>query len=780
MKKLLKILAAIVAIVAIAAFLFVQTNKPVYNGKLQLNNLEHEVDIYFDEVGVPHIYAQNQHDAYTALGYLHAQDRLWQMELMRRISAGRLSEIFGADLLATDKLFLGMGIKDAMQREVVALDTNSDYYKNAVAYLNGINQYIENGATPLEFRLVGVEKEKYTLQDIYNVYGYMAFSFAIAHKTDPLFTSLHQQLGDEYMRDFEIMTEPGRTNILNHNPNKPRHTDSISVAINKIMESLPVSSFIGSNSWVLGAEKTKNNAVIFENDPHIGYSQPAVWYQSHLVTPDYEIYGFNLALTPFPLLGHNRHYAYGLTMFENDDIDFFTEPKKQISGKRTETIKVKGEPDVVFTVRSGKYGPVLNDFLEGVDSTKIITMDWIFTKRNNALLELSHAISHANNLDEFKQGASKLNAPGLNMMYGDADGNIAWLASGKLYLRKNNPNTKLLLDGSDPDSDSLRYLDFSENPKAVNPPWHYVYSANNQPDTIAGVLYPGYYLPEDRAKRIVTLIEAKNDFTKADVMKMTMDVTSSVVPDNCKNIVANVNKDALNEKEQQALAVLENWNGSYNADAVAPVVYFKFVYQMLKHAYADEIGGEQFAALLKTHFYKRQIARQIQNENSIWWDNINTPDKTENRSDIFTAALQQTVTDLSAQLGADMTQWTWNRVAKAIHKHTFDKIGALRNYFNVGPFVTDGANEVINNQIFRLDSTGVYEIFAGPSTRRVVDFSDVENSVAIIPTGQSGNVFSKHYSNQAQKYLNGEFVKMKLNKAEIEQSDDKLVLKPKK
>ncbi|MCK5639027.1 MAG: penicillin acylase family protein, partial [Flavobacteriaceae bacterium] len=193
---------------------------------------------------------------------------------------------------------------------------------------------------------------------------------------------------------------------------------------------------------------------------------------------------------------------------------------------------------------------------------------------------------------------------------------------------------------------------------------------------------------------------------------------------------------------------------------------------------ADEMGEENFKQFLKTHVYKRQIAKQIKSRKSIWWDDINTKQVKENRDEIFTRSLHETVTALEEQFGDDIKNWTWNKAITVTHKHAFDKVPSLKSFFNVGPFVTNGSNEVLNNQIFAINNNGIYEVTAGPSTRRIIDFSDIENSITVIPTGQSGNVFSKHYKDQAKKYLNGEFVKMMLNKEEIQKSKDKLVIEP--
>ena len=789
-KKILKITVVVLLLLALGAWLFVKSLYPTYDGELDLANISDKVTVHFDEIGVPHINAQNQQDAYTTLGYVHAQDRLWQMELIRRIAAGRLAEVFGKDLVRNDKFFSGLGIEEASKKTIENLDKNSEAYKLTQAYLNGINQFIEEGATPLEFYLVGIDKEKYTIKDVYNVFGYMAFSFAVAHKTDPMLTEVKEKLGDAYFNelinaDFENLT-------LIKNEKNAELKAEFSAAVNTIIDKLPMPLFIGSNSWVLAPEKTKNGKVIFANDPHIGFSQPSVWYQSHIKTPDFEIYGFNLALTPFPLLGHNKNYAYGLTMFENDDVDFYYEQNnpnnpmeyKTPTGYETyklidKTIKVKNGVDTTFQVKVSKHGPIMNGLIDFIDDERPIAMQWIYTKLNNQLLEVGYDISHATSLSEFKEGAKKLHAPGLNIMYGDAKNNIAWFASGKLYKYRDSLYTKTILDGASGKDEIVEYLDFEENPQAINPSWNYVYSANNQPDSIAGILYPGYYLSEDRARRIVNLLEPKNDWTKDDVAKMLYDVTSPTAQDVSENFANILGNADFSPSEKKAIHLLKNWKGNYNKNEVGPVIYNRMVYEFQKNTFEDEMGNA-YNQFVNTPLIEKVLPVQVARKNSVWWDDVSTSEKVETKEDIVRKSFKNTFDFLKYQLGENVEDWKWNRVASVEYEHPIGKGGAaLRSLFNVGLFRTRGGDQVINNQIYNIDSTGVYKIIAGPSTRRVVDFSDVENSLAILPTGQSGNVFSEHYKDQAQKYLDGEFIKMEINQSEIEKSANKLVFLPK-
>jgi len=785
LKSILKYTISLLLLGLLGGWIFTYWQSPKYDGEISLK-VEDEVSVYFDAYGVPHIYAQTEEDAYTTLGYVHAQDRLWQMELIRRIGPGRLSEIFGKDLIETDVLFKTLGIEENTEQVLETIHKESKFYKLAEAYLKGINQFIEVGKTPIEYTLVGVAKEKYTIKDILNVYGYMAFSFANAHKTDPLLTEIKEKLGIKYLLELNIPIYED-TSLLETEKGEIIE-GSMTVAINQIINHLPISPFIGSNSWVVSGSKTKSGKVLFANDPHIGFSQPSVWYQAHIKTPDYEMYGYNLALTPFPLLGHNRDYAYGLTMFENDDVEFYYEEqhpnrdqykteKGYVDYKKVQkTLKIKDKRDSVFQVKVTRHGPIINSALKS-KSEKPISISWLYTKKENKLLEMSYQLAHSKSLKEFRQGTRLLHAPGLNIMYGDAKNNIAWFAAGSLYNYRDSLNTKLFLNGSSGKDEVVSFVNFNDNPQSINPLKGYVYSANNKPDSVNGKFYPGYYLPEDRGKRIENLLDKGFNLTIDDFKNMILDVTSPVAPRIVSDLSSSLHNGVLNKRQQQALDTLKRWNGDFSKNKIAPTIYNRFIFEFLKNTFEDELGEENFETFIDTHLMKKMIAVQAAKDTSIWWDNLTTRG-VEDKKDVVTKSFKNTIKFLSNQLGDDILSWRYSRVLSLEHPHPLGKIEFLRSTFNVGPYKTDGGNEVVNNQLFKLNSKGYYKITAGPSTRRVIDFSDIENSYTILPTGQSGNVFSSHYNDQAKMYVEGEFVKMLLNGEEIKKSKNVLIVKP--
>jgi len=789
-KKVLLVFFFIVVALLIVVVIFSFYQKPKYEGELQLQKIQEKTTVYFDDFGVPHIYANSAKDVMVALGYVHAQDRLWQMELIRRIVPGRLSELFGSVALKNDMFFVGLGIEEASHKAIVKLDKNSPGYQLTMAYLDGINQYIEKGVTPIEFQLLGVKKKKFTIEDVYNIYGYMSFSFAMAQKTDPLLTDIRNKYGMNYLKDFGIDGSFNTTQIKIAKT-KPQEYAAIAKSIASLFDESPVAPFVGSNSWVIAPPKAKNKKVIFANDPHIGFSQPGTWYEAHLVAPGFELYGCYLAGTPFPLLGHNRKYAYGLTMFENDDVDFYQEENnpgdnnqyKSRNGFqdyeiRKKIIKVKDSADVILNIKISQHGPIMNDLLSGLNSKKPVAMSWIYTQQPIRILDAVYGISHSRNIDDFQKKVALIVAPGLNVMYGDAKGNVGWWATGKLYKHNKGVNTNFILDGTSGKDDITEYLDFSKNPSAVNPDWSYVYSANNQPEAIDGFLYPGYYLPEDRAKRIAQLLDSKSNWDAKSVSEMMVDNTSIVAPEVVKKMILYVNYHSLSQTGKEAIAILKSWNGSNNLNDVAPTIYNKWIYLYLKNTFQDELGTDGFKQFLGTHSMKQMVARQISSKNSPWWDNITTKNKIETRSQIIALSFKQAVEALEKQSGYSVSNWKWGKVHTVEYQHPLGKLAVLRPFFNVGTFEVAGSNEVINNQFFNFTEDGNYNIKGGPSSRRIIDFSDIENSWGILPTGQSGNPFSTHYDDQSELYNTGKFRKMKLNKEEIIRTSTKLVFDP--
>ena len=285
-------------------------------------------------------------------------------------------------------------------------------------------------------------------------------------------------------------------------------------------------------------------------------------------------------------------------------------------------------------------------------------MWWIFTEKKNEVMQALHGMAHATNIDEFQSTLPKIHAPGLNIMYGDAEGNVAWWASAQLYKNANKASTKMIMTDSTDLNAPERFLEFSENPQAINPPWKYVYSANNQPDSIAEVQYPGYYLPENRAIRIVDLLDVKNDWTKEEVSTMTTDVTSTVNPIVLSNLIPLIEREQLTETQLTALGILETWQGEYTLGNVAPLLYHRWMYLFLKHTFKDELAEEMFKQLLDTHMLKRMIAPMASKTESVWWDDIRTQEIKESKQQIVNKAYIEAIASIEKDFGSEIGSWT--------------------------------------------------------------------------------------------------------------------------
>ncbi len=789
-KRILLGVLLLFLLISAVGYIYLQTTKPTYSGELMLTGLKETVDVLYDDFGVPHIYAQNEEDAYFALGYIHAQDRLFQMEMIRRASSGRLSEILGPSLLKTDKLFRTLGI-NKFAREHAEKFLNADtaaFQRSALAYQRGINQFIKTGETPLEFSIIGIPKEEFKPEDIYLAIGFMSFGFAEGLRLDPVLEKIKNELGADYLKDLAVQTPDNAVRIENFNgPVKNNSTDSLISYLSDALANIPLPLWVGSNGWAVAGERTASGFPILANDTHIGFSQPAVWYEAHLEYPSYKFYGHHIAGIPFGLLGQNDFCGWGLTMFENDDSDFFTEEfndEGQVKYKgewvevqwRKELINVKDSAAIEIAIPVTPHGNVINGINEFVDESKPTSLWWLLNHENNYALQAAYQLNHSKTFADAGLAAALFSAPGLNLMYADKAGNIAWWAVAKLPIRPPHVVSKFFLDGSSGKDEYLGYYDFSKNPHAINPTWGYVYSANNQPDSIDGVLYPGYYYPRSRAGRIEELLRENKKWTLDDMKSVNLDVTSRMHADIAHEI-ALILRSTNKIEFKEIVTQLGNWKGDHQAELTAPAIYNNILSQIMRMAMSDEITDKAFETIAATSILKNSYEQFIKNENSLWWDNQNTEVK-ETRTMIVENAANKTISLLTEIAGADPKNWKWGKIHTLTHNHAFNSVKPLRAFFNVGPFEVSGGSEVLNNLHYKLHTTGYFRVEGGPALRKITDFGDPENGVTISPTGQSGNVMSNHYSDQAEMFATGKFRKMMMNREEIKSISTTLLLKP--
>jgi penicillin amidase len=413
---------------------------------------------------------------------------------------------------------------------------------------------------------------------------------------------------------------------------------------------------------------------------------------------------------------------------------------------RTEEIKIKGKESLILNVPSTPHGPVVNEVFVGMNSSTPISISWIYTKVENKTFEAFREMNLAKNMTEFEAALPQIHAPGLNINYADADGNIAWWACAHLVKRHPSCNSWVILNARDTMNEWNGYYSFKENPRCVNPSWGYIYSANDWPGPLAdGTYYPGYYKPQYRADRIRKLLEGSNAWTVEKMKDVLNDITSDVDA----SILKELEPIAKKSKYYEDVAPAFQWNGAYEPEAAGPVLFNRFIYYYLKYACEDEMGPVVFNTFLETHQVQRTMLDLFQNEQALWWDNVNTTHK-ETRGDILLLAFETAAQKLLKEEGI-VEKWAWKKVCKLELKHPLSAVNLFKPFVNREELPVWGGNETILQSGFKLDSTGTYHVYFGSQMRIIHDFAN-NDSWNINPAGQSGHPLSKHYLDQAELY----------------------------
>jgi len=792
-KIFLTILILILVFIAVA-YLWLRSTAPDYSGNITIDGLKNKVEVIFDDYGVPHIYAKNSHDAYMALGYVHAQERLFQMEMIRRVTSGRLSELLGEKFINTDKTMLTLGIRDMAIKSADKFfnDTNEPYKKETLAYLEGINNFIKNDNLPIEFKLLNFKPELFKPVDVYTAIGYMSLSFTSALSQEPMVTNILETLGNDYLIDFNLDSISIDKNKTIGNT---KSLDEISMVVQSVFETLPIPVWHGSNNWVLSADRSKSGKVLLANDTHIKYSQPAVWYEAYIEYPDFSMAGYYLAGVPFAIIGHNNNLAWGVTIFPFDNMDLYREkqnpdnPNQVWVNDRWEdytTVKkkipVKDGDDIDFTIKSTRHGPVLNGIYNRIATTDDppITLWWALNKMESTVLDALFKINNAHNMIQFEDAMKYVDLIGMNMIYGDNENNIALWSVGKIPIRPEHVNSKIILDGASGNDEILGYYPFEKNPHIINPEDGFITTSNDAHELVDGMLYPGYYSPGIRAARIKSLINSQDKWNIEELTKVQLDNTSERDTMLVTLILseANTKKVAnINSTYSAAISKLENWDGSADVNDVGITIYNNLLYFIMNNTLADELNEEDFNRYVKSFLVRAHMEDMLTNKESIWFDNISTPNTKELRNDIFTISLEEAISALIEQFGNDVSTWKWGEVHTLTHVHPIGREEPLDMIFNVGPFAKSGANDVIDKEGFKLNKNGVFNVVDGPAMRMLIDFADTDHARSIIPTGQSGNIMSPHYSDQARMFNKGEYRIINTNKKEIGK-DKVLILEP--
>ena len=820
-KKILRVVlvaCGVVAVLFAGVRIYLQTLLPEIDGELRMQALSAKVTVVRDAWGVPHIEAQSAHDAYYALGYTVAQDRLFQMELQRRLAKGELAEILGPELLQTDRQFRTYLFRHTAERMIMnAGKIRPQSLEIFKAFLDGVNYFIETGPLPVEFAMLGIKPEKFTLLDSASFMGYMNYSFMEGIVTDSLATILKQKFPNIKIEDvFPGYTREKPVTIMedqayyraaagdtpsgsacNERPAENGMKSAaaalvaekdLSMLIREVMKTADMApSFTGSNSWVIGPSRSKSGGALLANDPHVMYSNPGVWYEAHVKYPGQENYGYFVPLVPFPFMAHNRDRAWAITMFENDDVDLYAETFKPGDDSSvlykgrwvkvetlTETIRVKGQKDSELVIRITPHGPIITDFIAGYTG-KPVAMCATYNQVENPVLDFLYMLISASNMTQFEKALSLLAAPGLNVSYADSAGNIAWWAVGRIPIRPAHVNSKCVLDGASGRDDYLGYLPFEKNPRMVNPASGIIITANNL--STKRPLGPvrsleGYWQPSDRAARITELLSAKEKWSLDDMKAAQTDVKAYnagwILRILAEIIESGRTENALTSREAAALETLKKWDGVYSVELPAPSLYECFSYHILKEGVGDEFGEENFKQFADIAEHWNFFKAFIQDAKSPLWDNVTT-EETETREVIVLRAFKATVAELKKKYGSNIESWAWGKVCTIEYVHPIGMKKPFNLIFNIGPFPVPGGYEVVN--IFGCGAgEHDFKVKWGPSTRRLIDYADVDHSFSILPTGNAGNFLSPFYKNQAEMYLQGRYRQVSFTDEQIRQN----------
>src|SRR5471032_3130330 len=777
MKRSLTVLAILIAALMAGAGWYVYSKQPTRQGTETLANLQGTVTVRYDDRGVPHIRAENETDLYRALGYVHAQDRLFQMEIMRRMARGELAEVLVPKVLETDKLFRSLRIRERALSYVEHIDHDSKAWKALQAYLDGINQYQDSHASPMEFDVLGIPKRPFTAEDTISVAGYMAYSFAAAFRTEPLLTYVRDQLGSDYLKVFDLDWQPkGALNLAASDWNTLGAIASLS---DQALADNGLPQFEGSNAWAISGSRTQSGKPLLVGDPHIRFSVPSVWYEAQLSAPGFELYGYHNALVPVAFLGHNLDFGWSLTMFQNDDLDLIAEKVnpdnpnqvwyrgKWVDMVNTEQqIAVKGQAPVTLILRQSPHGPIINDVIGSTAGKTPIAMWWAFLETPNPILEGFYQLNRADTLAKARAAAAKVQAPGLNIVYANAKGDIGWWASALLPKRPAGVKPGFILDGSTNQADKDGFYPFSANPQEENPARGYIVSANFQPVSPTGMEIPGYYNLADRGQQLNRQLSDKS--VKWDLeasQKLQLGTTTAYGPRVLAPLLPVLREVVSDTAELKLVEQLAQWQGDYPLDSINATVFNQFLYNLTDATMRNKLGDDFFETLLSTRVIDAALPRLAASPDSPWWDNRDTPAR-ETRADTVKVAWQASIAHLKATLGNDFAQWQWSKAHTLTHGHPLGMQKPLDRIFNVGPFAAPGSHEVPNNLSAKI-GPAPWPVTYGPSTRRLIEFADPAHSLTINPVGQSGVPFDRHYEDQAEAYIDGMYLQAHLNDEEV-------------
>ena len=812
----------IVAIVAGTLFTRYSVSRafPQTEGTIQIVGLTGVVEVIRDSMGIPHIYADTPQDLFLAQGYIHAQDRFFQMDFWRHISSGRLSEMFGESQVESDTFIrtLGWGqLAESQYKEETA-------EARAVldAYALGVNSYIATQSPSdlsFEYSIIELLNHDYTPEPwngaqslawgkvmAWDLGGNLEAEIGRSIALGVLPPERVAQLYPPYPGDrnpYIIVdgerAEAGTATALSASVDATGALESAATAIAAIdrLTGGGEETGIGSNSWVLDGEHTPTGLPYLLNDPHLSSQMPSIWYQVGLhcraVTDEcpFDVAGFSFAGVPGVIIGHNADIAWGFTNVGPDVEDLFIEKvnpanpdQYEVNGEwvdmevRTETIVVAGGENQEVAIRSTRHGPIISGVYEpleefdlsGIDTPTEYAIAFKWTGLDDGLPSVSQpvlGINQASNFEEFKEAALLFAVPSQNMIYADTEGNIGYVVPGNIPIRASGDGT-LPAPGWTDDHEWTGFIPYDELPWLLNPKSGYIVTANN---AVISEEYP-YLITKDwnyghRAKRIVDLVTSNFGIPLEDHMRIQFDSydmnAARILPYLGPAIAAS--DIELDDTGHVAIGQLELWDLQDFADSSGAAVWNATWKHLLALTFHDDLPESIWPEGNSRWF--EVVGTMLDNPNDPFWDNVTTPER-ETRDDMLVAAFVAGIDELAATLGSDPSTWTWG----AIHEMIFinqslgtSGIAVIEDRFNRGPFPASGSDGIVN--ALGWTATEGFEVDWLPSMRMLVDLSDWSNSLAIHSTGQSGHIDDEHYDDMIPLWLNGQNIPFLWERADV-------------
>jgi penicillin amidase len=788
--KLLRWTALVLAVLLVAGgavfYWRVRRAWPEVDGRLAVPGLSAPVEVVRVEPGVPHLYARSAHDLFFAQGYVHAQDRLWQMEFNRILGQGRLSALFGEGALEVDKAMHVLGLRQAAERDwQVLAPATRDLVS---AYAGGVNAYLSThrGRLPIEFTLLGVEPQPWTPVDSLTWSKLMSLNLSQNHPFEILRSHLIAKLGEPVARRLMSPSPPGAPVIVPPGVHGYADLRAPHLALSRLA-SLPGLSRIagtgqtwGSNGWVIAGSRTASGRPLLANDTHLGLQMPSIWYQVGLHGGGYDEAGFSFPGMPFVVIGHNRRIAWGITNLCADVQDLYIEKLDDLGHPRRyqfenawrdltlrrEEIAVKGKPKVVLEVAETLHGPIVNDAISELKGGPPVALRWPALGGTHLIDALS-ALNLASDWKSFHSALAAWDTPSVNFVYADVDGHIGYQSTARIPIRVPGHQGLVPVPGWDGRSEWQGFIPYEEMPYSLDPPSGFIVTANNK---VVGDDYP-HFLAYDmadpyRAQRITDLLAAGHRFTRDGVRAVQAETLGLPAAAIRPYLLA---VPPAGERERKALDEVRRWDLRYEAESVGASVYEVWYWYLLQDILVDDLGPDVFKEYQTVGLSEvPSIIDLLAHPDDPLFDDRRTPKVVEHRDDIIRRSLTHAVAWLAKRYGDDPAGWTYGRVHSVTFVHAplgQSGIVPLERLFNSATFPARGTAFTVDAAM--ADFNTPFAVSFGTSQRMIVDLADLEGSTWVNSTGQNGQLWHRHREDQIPKWEAIESYPMRFGEAAV-------------